>query len=286
MNAIQKVVLAIVATVILAADVHAGRWLSRDPIQDGAGFVQRDPVPQMDFGEILQNEPNSYAFVKNTPVNATDPLGLVIVGFYGADFSYKWPNSGNLRLEAISGQLGTYDTVLRPKKIHGFPPPRPFPLYPSRGDAEAFRDLLRYLDTSKDGDYNPPCDDKEPIKIFGWSWGGASAVELANRIKNSPRFKDKEIEIVATIDPVTKLRPSSHTVPNNVLFFANFIQSAGPLTGGPFHGRFLSSNAQQSWQWDTNPDGKQQVAINGFVYLIDHTTIIWKVEPDLIGLLK
>lgn len=57
-----KVVLALAATVLIATDAHAGRWLSRDPIQDGAGFVQRDPNP--------------YAFVLNNPVQFIDALGL------------------------------------------------------------------------------------------------------------------------------------------------------------------------------------------------------------------
>lgn len=275
MNAMQKVILAIVATIIVVADAQAGRWLSRDPIQEGAGFVQR--------------EPNPYAFVMNTPLNAIDPFGLVIVGFYGADFSYKWPNDGNLKLESISAQLASFDTVLRPAKIHGFPPPRPYPLYPSRADGEAFDDLLRYLDTNKDGDYNPPCDNKEPIKIFGWSWGGASAVELANRIKNSSKFKDKDIKVVVAIDPVTILRPSSHRVPNNVFFFANFYQSAGDTSyGGPFHGVALPSNAKASWWWDANHNGTQMVFVPeyGVNLSVNHTFIIWRVQDYVVDLLK
>ena len=121
-----------------------------------------------------------------------------------------------LKLEAISAELAATQTVLGPATIHGMPPTRDHRLYASRDDAVAFVDLLRYLDTNKDGTYNPPCDTKEPIKIFGWSWGGASAVELANRIKRSPKFKDKEVQVLVTIDPVTLLRPANHTVPDNV----------------------------------------------------------------------
>lgn len=49
MNAIQKILLAVVAAVTVVADARAGRWLSRDPIEEGAGFVQRDPMPKQDF---------------------------------------------------------------------------------------------------------------------------------------------------------------------------------------------------------------------------------------------
>jgi hypothetical protein len=62
MNAIQKAVLTITATTIVAADAHAGRWLSHDPIQEGGGFVQRDPNP--------------YVFVLNNPASFIDALGL------------------------------------------------------------------------------------------------------------------------------------------------------------------------------------------------------------------
>jgi hypothetical protein len=73
----SKVVLALTATIIIAADAHAGRWLSRDPIEEGAGFVSRDPKPRMDFTKIQRkNEPNLYAFVRNDPVRFCDAYGL------------------------------------------------------------------------------------------------------------------------------------------------------------------------------------------------------------------
>jgi RHS repeat-associated protein len=53
-------------------DPTTGRWFSRDPIQEGGGFVQRDPMPSQD---LIQDEPNLYAFVKNNPVGAIDLLG-------------------------------------------------------------------------------------------------------------------------------------------------------------------------------------------------------------------
>jgi len=77
MKPLRKVVLTITATIIIAADANAGRWLSRDPIEEGAGFVQRDPTPEVKFLLPQQrNEPNLYAFVRNNPVNSIDLLGL------------------------------------------------------------------------------------------------------------------------------------------------------------------------------------------------------------------
>jgi hypothetical protein len=59
---LQKTFLSCTAFVVVAAEAQAGRWLSRDPIEDGAGFVQR--------------EPNPYVFVLNAPIDYVDPLGL------------------------------------------------------------------------------------------------------------------------------------------------------------------------------------------------------------------
>jgi hypothetical protein len=51
---IWKIGLALVGVVFLTADARAGRWLLRDPIQEGAGFVARDPVPQNDITQIQE----------------------------------------------------------------------------------------------------------------------------------------------------------------------------------------------------------------------------------------
>jgi hypothetical protein len=86
MNAMQKIVLTITATIIVAADAHAGRWLSRDPIQDGAGFVQRD---------LLPNEPNLYAFVANNSINSIDAFGLWQIQRNGGERALAIPDSGD-----------------------------------------------------------------------------------------------------------------------------------------------------------------------------------------------
>jgi hypothetical protein len=64
MKRIARLILPLLAVMISVANTQAGRWLSRDPIEDGAGFVQRDP------------QPNIYAFVDNNPVIMVDPFGL------------------------------------------------------------------------------------------------------------------------------------------------------------------------------------------------------------------
>jgi len=236
---------------------HEGRFLSRDPIEEEGGI-------------------NLYAFVNNNPANATDPLGLIIVGFYGADTSYSSPNIGNVWLEQLSGIMEEYETVLRPLLSQ-----RTLALYHSRAVGQAFTELLLHLDKNRDGYYDPPCDPEETIKIFGWSWGGASAVELANRIKNSGRFKEKNIGLVAVIDPVTFFRPHTHTVPDNVYRFWNRYQRHGanvmPL-GLPNHGHALKIADPSKTIAD-----QIQLDPNGQVVGLDHITIIQWVADEFLG---
>jgi len=84
MKSVQKAIISLFACSVVAANSHAGRWLSRDPIQEGAGFVQRDPASQLDlslFQQEAAKEPNLYAFVGNCPLCVIDPLGLATLRF-------------------------------------------------------------------------------------------------------------------------------------------------------------------------------------------------------------
>jgi hypothetical protein len=116
MNAIHKAVLAVTATIIVAADAHAGRWLSRDPIEDGAGFVQRDPLPQPQFISQQRNEPNLYAFVRNNPIDSIDLLGLLVTGAYDL-------NTGNL----VITDVDTGETIILCGESGGKPFGDPIP---------------------------------------------------------------------------------------------------------------------------------------------------------------
>jgi len=278
MKTSSKFLVALFA-ILAITEVHAmrwyspstGSWFSRDPIGEPGFELMRQQQPS-----LMAGGPNLYAFVANSPVNAIDPLGLVIVGFYGADISYRWPNAGNEVLEQLSGVMESYEKVLRPSSQW-----RTYPLYQSRADYQAFFDLLRYLDTNKDGYYNPPCDNEETIKIFGWSWGGASAVELANRIKDSDKFKKKNVGIVAVIDPVTAFRTGKHTVPDNVYRFWNRYQRNGrdvmPF-GLPNHGNtmtIIDSSKTIANQRQLDPNGRDE--------RIDHVSIVFIEAYNLLG---
>ncbi|SPF36608.1 exported hypothetical protein [Candidatus Sulfotelmatobacter kueseliae] len=101
MNAIQKVVLTITATTIVAADAHAGRWLSRDPIEEGAGFVQRDPMPELEPILETRDEPYLHVLVGN---DAT----LIGLNTAGVIFQEDDPAGTELRDAIRAGDLSLY----------------------------------------------------------------------------------------------------------------------------------------------------------------------------------
>jgi len=216
-----------------------GRWLSRDPIEEEGGL-------------------NLYQYVGNAPAASFDAFGLVTIGFYG--FEVWWPgkNQGNQYIhDTIAPRLGAK-------------------MFRSASDAAAERWLLQTLDKNKDGIYDPNCgDDRDSIKIFGWSWGGPSAVQLAQRIKRNERFRENQIAVVFAIDPVTTARGNA-TVPSNVSRFYNAYQTKGQHARPNLHGHRLSVDpGVWASQVDVNPDGRNTVVIDGYRYSVNHVTIVW-----------
>jgi hypothetical protein len=101
---IRPALFAIASIFIGVVQVHAGRWISRDPIQEGSGFVQRD----MDLTEAG----NLYAFVANDPIDKFDPFGLkteVSTNFdpdQGLNASWRWGDKGESSLQAWTDASG------------------------------------------------------------------------------------------------------------------------------------------------------------------------------------
>jgi RHS repeat-associated protein len=80
-----------------------GRWLSLDPI-DEPGFRS---VSFKGFGDVdLPSDPNLFGFVRNFPPGELDCLGLITVGFYGADTPFSFPNDGNKSMKKIADAVG------------------------------------------------------------------------------------------------------------------------------------------------------------------------------------
>jgi len=148
--------------------------------------------------------------------------------------------------------------------------------------------LLKQLDTNGDGKYDPNNGDvRRTILIAGYSWGGWSAIALAQDIQNSNKFVDKSIALLATVDPVNILRGDPGPVPSNVQEYWNRYESdgnysiAGLVTVNGFN---PSSNAGGVDSVDDDPDGTK-TTLGGVK--IDHVSIMTDVESNnLNSLLK
>lgn len=232
-------------------DSSKGRWINRDPIGEEGGA-------------------NLSGIVDNNPVDQTDELGLITVGFYGFDSWIPGKNLGNQLLEKLNKEI-----------------PDSAPLFNSASVSAAFRHLLTKLDTNGNGKYDT-CDNQQEIKIYGWSWGGASAVLLAERIRDSDKFLIKDVKVVAVVDPSPRF--SKPPVPNNVFRFFNRYQTKGP--GVPLKIYGVSYRVEQGvsdTQKDLNPTGTATTTryrADGMPERIDHMSILWEVAAELLQELK
>lgn len=252
------------------------RWLSTEI----GRFMTMDTYP----GD--QEEPMSlhkYAYAADNPVNNSDPSGndygdfnininsigglmakignsvtaqsglgvfggnSIIVGFYGADV---W---GSHDANGANPELAYIASTVRA------------PIYRSLDIWDPYQYVLRTA-------INSPPD--EPIKIFGHSWGGVSAVKLARWLGRSVA-RTHEIDVY-TVDPVSLLRTRPISVPSSVTYFWNRYERTGGPVLGPIalHGRWLPSNAQ-------NGDSDEHQ-----VYGVDHVSIVNAVAPELVQKLK
>jgi RHS repeat-associated protein len=191
-------------------DPSPSKWLSRDPITEPGFYLlttghqafensglsdgDGDSTPNLnDF--LTASSPNVYAFVDNDAVNQTDPLGLVIIAFYGADYWGSGENGGaNPEIRQIAEDVGAK-----------LPPYRSLDIW------DPYQYLLNYF---RNG---PGRCGNEPIKIFGHSWGGISAVKLSRWLGRS-ELRNHEIDVY-TIDPVSLLRTRLISVPSAVTYF-------------------------------------------------------------------
>src|SRR6202453_4361853 len=92
---------------------------------------------------------------------------------------------------------------------------------------EAFRHVLRLLDTNRDGILTTLETEKAKIIIFGHSWGGTETVLLARALQR------QHIPVLLTIqvDTISKPGQGNITIPANVAHAVNFYQSSGLLHG-------------------------------------------------------
>ncbi len=108
--------------------------------------------------------------------------------------------------------------------------------YPVGVDVETFESyhgeraqkrIQRLLDTNQDGTLSPEEKQKARIIIYGHSWGGSEAIDLARKLgKNG-------IPVLLTIqvDSIPRFRQNDTVIPANVAQAANFYQPDGHMHG-------------------------------------------------------
>ena len=94
---------------------------------------------------------------------------------------------------------------------------------------KAHEEILRSLDTDKDGSLSSEEKQQARIIIYGHSWGASETVALARELE-----KD-EIPVLLTIqvDSISKSNQNDRMIPANVSQAANFYQPNGLLRGRP-----------------------------------------------------
>jgi len=95
-----------------------------------------------------------------------------------------------------------------------------------RGD-QARREILRLLDTDRDGSLSADEKSNARIAIFGHSWGGSETVTVARALGQ----EGIPILLTVQVDSVQKPGEDDASIPANVSQAINFYQSAGLVHG-------------------------------------------------------
>jgi len=102
-------------------------------------------------------------------------------------------------------------------------------MFANHRGGEALEEVLRLLDTDKDGTLSPDEKSGARIAIYGHSWGASEAVTLARALARD------HIPVLLTVqvDSVQKPGEDDASIPANVLQAVNFYQREGLLRGRP-----------------------------------------------------
>jgi hypothetical protein len=100
-------------------------------------------------------------------------------------------------------------------------------VFENRRREKAHQEILKLLDTNKDGKLTDEEKKKARIIIYGMSWGGSETVSLARELEQ------EQIPVLLTVqvDSVAKIGQKDEVIPGNVREAANFYQIDGLLHG-------------------------------------------------------
>jgi hypothetical protein len=138
---------------------------------------------------------------------------VIVVGFVGG-----WVHDYNLVQSEV--QLAMKLRTEYPSGLYA-------QIFENHKPRQAYRQIMRLLDTDRDGSLSPRERERARIILYGHSFGGSEAVTLARRLQK------ENIPVLLTImvDSVQKPGEDDSVIPANVSGAANFYQPHGIIHG-------------------------------------------------------
>jgi pimeloyl-ACP methyl ester carboxylesterase len=139
----------------------------------------------------------------------------IVIGFVGGFVAHDNLHHGPVQLAQRIRSTVPKDTYVR--------------VFENRRRKQALGEILRLLDSNRDGILSSEEKNRARIVLFGHSWGAAAAVLLARDL----RRKGIPVLLSVQVDSVAKAWQDDAVIPDNVAQAVNFYQPHGILHGRP-----------------------------------------------------
>jgi hypothetical protein len=139
--------------------------------------------------------------------------GLIVIGFLGGFVSRDNPIHLEVQLAKRLSQDAGSGFLVR--------------MFENRRGADAYREIVRLLDTNEDGKLSAEEKKDGRIAIFGHSWGASETVTLARTLAGV----GVPVLLTVQVDSVRKPGEDDTVIPANVAEAVNFYQREGFLHG-------------------------------------------------------
>jgi pimeloyl-ACP methyl ester carboxylesterase len=137
----------------------------------------------------------------------------IVIGFVGGFVGHDNSHHGPVQLAQRIRQVVPKDTYVR--------------VFENRRRKLAYRDVIRLLDSDRDGVLSPEEKTRAHIVLFGHSWGASAAVLLARDLAR----EGIPVLLTVQVDSVAKVWQNDSVIPPNVTEAVNFYQTQGIIHG-------------------------------------------------------
>jgi pimeloyl-ACP methyl ester carboxylesterase len=154
---------------------------------------------------------------------------------FGAQLVYAAPGSESapaIVIGFVGGFVSPNDAVhseveLANRLRHDYPSDMYVQVFDNRHVEEAYKKIVKLLDTNHSGKLTEDEKKNARIVIYGHSWGGSAAIKLARRLDEA----GIPVLLTVQVDSVAKFHEDDSIIPSNVKAAANFYQPYGRLHG-------------------------------------------------------